>query len=113
LLPTIGIALDRSAGSARDHDATPADSDPRAHGRKEEREALLAEGTLEQTRDADVVTHSDPAREFDVSPRPVGMSLQGLRLRETEEGRHAFRGDPTLHAAVSALRHRTRTWLRG
>jgi hypothetical protein len=41
------------------------------------------------------------------------MPLQGFRLGEAEEGRHALSRDPPLHPAVSAFRHRTRTWMRG
>jgi hypothetical protein len=113
LLPTVWKTLDRTANVACDDDAAFAHADPGVHGRQEKREALLAEGPLEQSGDADVVSHPDSTRELDISPRPAGMPLQGLRLGEAEEGRHALSRDPPLHPAVSAFRHRTRTWMRG
>jgi len=95
------------AGTARDDDATLAQANPRAHGRQEERETFLAEGPFERRRHTDVVPHADPTGEFDIASRPFRPAVQGLGLREMEEGRHALPCDPPLHAAVSTFRHRT------
>ena len=107
LLPTVRVSLHGPARTARDDDAPAAHSDPRAHGWKEEGEAFLAEGPLERSRHTDVVPHPDPTGEFDIPSRAFRPAVQGLRLRETEQGRHALSGDSSLHAAVPAFHHRT------
>jgi len=105
--------LDGAARGARHDDATATDADPRTDGRQEEREALLAKGTLEGGGHPDVVPHPDPSRQFDVPSGPPVSAMKGFRFRKPEQRCHPFRGDPSLHAAVSALRHRTATRMRG
>jgi len=102
-----------SAGAARDDDATLAHTNSRADGRQEERETFLAKGPFEPRGHADVVPHADPTGEFDIASRPFRPTVQGLGLRELEQGRHALPRDPPLHAAVSTFRHRTAHWLCG
>jgi hypothetical protein len=107
LFTAVRIPLHGAAGVARDDDATAADPDARAHGGQEEREALLAERPFERGRDANVVPHPDPPRQLDVPPSPNHSAVEGLHLREAEQGDHPFPGDPSFHPAVPTLHHRT------
>jgi len=98
--------LDGAARSARHDDPAPSHPDAGAHGGEEERETFLAEGPLERRGHADVVSHPDPPRQFDVASRAARVALERLALGQVEERRHPLQGDPPLHAAVSSLRHR-------
>jgi len=106
LFAPIRIPLDGATGRARHDDPAAPDADAGAHGGEEEGETLLAKGSLERRRDANVIAHADPTSEFHVASRAASVALERFAFGQVEEGRHPLEGDPPLHPPMPTLHHR-------